>query len=452
MIQSDPWSVRLCLSFAGVLERLEQTKKRHSRLAFSCNTRYKVFVIKKIYECKGWSVAGTILRDFKLYVNLVIDQRYKFYCTKCHTRLWMHAARKVKVKDLPASGYPVYIEAEVFHSHCPHCGAYHTLRPSTFHASMPYTLRFMREISRLMRRAPARQIARDYGIATSSALRIDRWVLNEEMPEPCMDNVEGIIIDEKYLGDTFGFVTLVLNARTGEPLFLGRGKDGGCLREFFASLTEDQRKAILYLGIDRSNTFRAVARQYLPHVKICYDPYHLVSNMNDVVVKVRKHEVDEHRDEAFKKVVKGTRYLLLVARQKLDAPGRLRLDHLFAANRNLNTAYMLKEQFRAIFQQRDENAATWSLIEWIRMAMASKVPLIKNFARGIRDKFNDIINSFRYHINSARIEAMNADINRVQARCCGLFDLRYLFLKLRQFYFLRSILFYVKPRRVLQQN
>ncbi|MCH5285021.1 MAG: transposase [Akkermansiaceae bacterium] len=108
--------------------------------------------------------------------------------------------------------------------------------------------------------------------------------------------------------------------------------------------------------------------------------------------------------------------------------------------------------FRAIFRQSNDEANTWSLIEWIRMAMASKVPLIKNFARGIRDKFNDIINSFRYHINSARIEAMNADINRVQARCCGLFDLRYLFLKLRQFYFLRSILFYVKPRRVLQQN
>lgn len=203
---------------------------------------------------------------------------------KCHTRLWMHAARKVKVKDLPASGYPVYIEAEVFHSRCPHCGACFTFRPSTFHAKMPYTLRFMRELTRLMRRAPARQIARDYGIAASSALRIDRWALSEEMPEPCMDNVEGIIIDEKHLGHTFGFVTLVLNARTGEPLFLGKGKDGACLREFFGSLTPEQRKGILYLGIDRSNSFRAVARLYLPHVKICYDPYHLVSNMNDVVV------------------------------------------------------------------------------------------------------------------------------------------------------------------------
>ena len=78
----------------------------------------------------------------------------------CTNSLMDACARMVKVKDLSASGYPVYIEAEVFRSHCPHCDTYHTFRPSTFHASMPYTLRFMREISKLMRRAPARQIAR----------------------------------------------------------------------------------------------------------------------------------------------------------------------------------------------------------------------------------------------------------------------------------------------------
>lgn len=204
--------------------------------------------------------------------------------------------------------------------------------------------------------------------------------------------------------------------------------------------------------MDRSNTFRSVALRYLPHVKICYDPYRPGSNMNDVVAKVRSREADEHRDEAFKKTVKGTRHLLLASRQKPDTPGRLRPDRLFAVNRNLNVAYMLKEQFLAIFRQRNEEVAIWSLIEWIRMAAASKVSLIKKFAEGVRDKFNDIVNSLRYHINSARIESMNADINRVQEQCCGLFDLHCLFHKLRQFYFLGSVLLFVTPpRQTLQQ-
>ena len=117
---------------------------------------------------------------------------------------------------------------------------------------------------------------------------MDRWVLSQEMPQPCMDGVDAIIVDEKYFGASHGYNTLVLNARSGEPLFMGKGRNGQCLEAFFMSLTQEQRQGILYLGIDRSNTYRSVALRCLPNVKICYDPYHLVSNMNGVVDDVRR--------------------------------------------------------------------------------------------------------------------------------------------------------------------
>ena len=164
-----------------------------------------------------------------------------------------------------------------------------------------------------------------YCYQLNSSHRSLGWVLSQEMPAPCMVNVESIIINEKHLGHTFVFVTLMLNVKSVEPLFLGRVKDGACFREFFCSLTAEQKAGILYLWIARTNTFWASARHYPPHVKICYDPYHLVGNMNDVVVKARNHEMDQHREGEFKKVVKGTRYLLRAARQKLDASVRLRL-------------------------------------------------------------------------------------------------------------------------------
>ena len=65
---------------------------------------------------------------------------------------------------------------------------------------MKFTLRLIREVSRLMPRAPAKQVASDYGISLSSALRMDRWVLSQEMPQPCMDGVDAIIVDEMHLG------------------------------------------------------------------------------------------------------------------------------------------------------------------------------------------------------------------------------------------------------------
>ena len=45
--------------------------------------------------------------------------------------------------------------------------------------------------------------------------------------------------------------------------------------------------------------------------------------------------------------------------------------------------------------------------------------------------------STRYKINSAKIEAANAMIKRIQSKACGIFDVVYLFLKLRQIYYLR---------------
>ena len=67
------------------------------------------------------------------------------------------------------------------------------------------------------------------------------------------------------------------------------------------------------------------------------------------------------------------------------------------------------------------------------------------------EQFNEVINGIRYRINSARIESANAAIKRIQAKACGLFDVRYLFLKLRQVYFLRLQRKHKTPRSYYQQ-
>ena len=71
------------------------------------------------------------------------------------------------------------------------------------------------------------------------------------------------------------------------------------------------------------------------------------------------------------------------------------------------------------------------------MCMKSKVRQLKRFAKGISEKFNGIIYGIRYRLHSARIESANAAIKRIQSKACGLADMEYLFLKMRQVHFLR---------------
>lgn len=92
-----------------------------------------------------------------------------------------------------------------------------------------------------------------------------------------------------------------------------------------------------------------------------------------------------------------------------------------------------------------------SLISWIKMSVASGIPLLKRFAIGIADKFNGIMNGIRYGVNSARIESANAAIKRIMSRSCGLGDSHYLFDKLRQAFFLRHPFLRLKLIPICQQ-
>lgn len=146
----------------------------------------------------------------------------------------------------------------------------------------------MRLLSRSLVHTPARFLQDEYSISYSTILRIDKEVLENDIPKPEMEDVQGVLIDEKHVGASQGFVTVCLNASAGEPLEMVRDKDSHCLDDFFNKFNDEEKRKIKYLGIDRSNAYRAAAIQHLPHIKVCYDAYHLVSNMNQVLDKIRR--------------------------------------------------------------------------------------------------------------------------------------------------------------------
>jgi hypothetical protein len=108
----------------------------------------------------------------------------------------------------------------------------------------------MRLLSRFLVHTSARFLEEEYSICYTTILRIDKEVLENEIPKPKMKNVQGILIDEKFLGSSQGFVTVCLNAATGEPLEMVRGRDSQCLDNFFSRFDEKERR--------KSNTLASI--------------------------------------------------------------------------------------------------------------------------------------------------------------------------------------------------
>ncbi len=140
-----------------------------------------------------------------------------------------------------------------------------------------------------------------------------------------------------------------------------------------------------------------------------------------------------------KELICGNRYLLLKSPEKLSVPAQEKLALLLKSNETLNKTYLLKEQFRAIFKIKDALEAQLALVSWIKMAFKSGISRVQKIARKIELHFRQIANAFVYKVNSGKIEATNATLKRIISKACGVSDVDYLFLKLKQhFYFYRA--------------
>ena len=328
----------------------------------------------------------------------------------------------------PASFVGVLYEA--VQGYCQSCGRYETVRPLGIVEQHLATLRLMRQVSLLCRWLPVQRVCELVAVTPATAYRYDRYILQTELPAPQLDGLEALLIDEKHLGKA-GFVTLVLNARTGELLWLteGRGKDA--LAGFFAKLSAEQKSSIAVVGIDRSGAYRSAVETYLPQADIVFDKFHLIANLGQVIDQVRRR-TQAQADAEGRAFLKGQRYNLLRNPENLSSDGRQQLETLLSANLDLSVAYLLKDAFRQVWTYTYRKCADKRLTGWISMAIQSGVPELKRFATGLTEAKEQILNFCQHRITSARIEAFNTIVSRVIHKACGVANLDLLFLKLRQ--------------------
>jgi len=331
-----------------------------------------------------------------------------------------------------ATANVVAVRYEAVQGYCKTCKHYETKRPLEIADHHRATLRLMRHVSLLNRWLPASKVSELLpAISTATAWRYDRYILQTELPEPRLEGVEGLLIDEKYLGASRGFITLVLNAESGELLYLAKGKDQDVLDDFFSRLSQEQKAGIKAVGIDRAGAYRKAVEKALPKAEIVYDKFHLIANYNEVIDKVRRR-TQATADKEGRAFIKGQRYNLYRNPENLPPDAAENLKELLDANREIAMAYQLKDFLKQIWTYSYARCAEKVLIRWVESAMETGVAEIHRFAKGLLKAKDQIISYCRHGITSAKIEAFNRTIARVLHKTCGVSNLDHFFLKLRQ--------------------
>jgi transposase len=387
--------------------------------------------LRSLYESEGYRVESVNTDPERAQVTLLWDERRVPRCGQCGQSMRINRKTRQGAMDLPLGPASfVLVVYEAVQGYCRHCCHYETVRPLQIVEQHTATLRLMRYISRLCRWLPVQRVCELVPVPPMTAYRYDRYILQTELPTPKLDGIEALLIDEKHLGRA-GFVTLVLNARTGELLWMAEGRGKDALDGFFAKLTAAQKASIAAVGIDRSGAYRAAVEAHLPDADIVFDKFHLISNLGEVIDKVRRR-TQAQTDAEGRALLIVQRYNLLRNPENLSTDGRRELKLLLAANRDLSIVYLLKDAFKAVWTYTYRRSADKCLTNWIAMAVESGVGELARFARGLIAAKEQILNFCEHRITSARIEAFNTIVSRVIHKACGVANLDFLFLKLRQ--------------------
>src|SRR5262249_1980119 len=157
------------------------------------------------------------------------------------------------------------------------------------------------------------------------------------------------------------------------------------------------------------------------------DHFHVIKLFNDKLSALRRelyHELTSNQD---RKVLKGTRWLLLKNPENLDddRDERRRLEEALRLNRPLATAYYLKEDLRQIWRQTNQCTARRVLRDWLARARASGIRVLVQFADTLEEHQQGILAYYDYPISTGPLEGTNTKIQLMKRQAYGFRDLAF---------------------------
>ena len=336
------------------------------------------------------------------------------------------------MRDLSCGDTRVYLELEVRCVHCRHCGAVKRERLDFLADNPLYTKRFAYFVGRRCRASPIRDVARELALDWHTVKELDKQYMRAQLTRAGHPAPRVIGIDEVSVRKGHVYRIVVSDLLRGRAIWFGGvDRSEASLAEFYAWLGEKKARRIRLAVMDMWKPFRKATASAAPQAAILFDKFHVLRHLGKALDEVRKSEYARlaGKDRRF---IKGSKYTLLSHRENLTTEGRAALKTLLAANRRLNTAYLLKESFGQLWGYRREGWARRFFEHWRASLKWQRLPSYQKFAEMVERHWDGIAAYCKPENKVALgfVEGLNNKIRVIQRRAYGLRDEEYLRLKI----------------------
>jgi transposase len=283
-----------------------------------------------------------------------------------------------------------------------------------------------------------------------------------------------LAVDEFLIEHGHRYCTIVIDADTGELLYLEKGKRKEQLRHFFKWVGDGFMGGVEAITMDMNTNYSVAVKERYPSIAICYDTFHIIQWFNSQVVEsMRRGEAGRLRKEADKSYGKGdkeggdalmeerrllfdSRFLLLANDKTLKAKDRLnrqlnreakeqaekdgrnpsevgkrkednleRRETILKANENIQCCVRAREDLKEILESSSPDEMRERLTEWVGINSRLGIMQLTRFTKTITTRMEGIVSKATHRISSGIIEGTNAFIKNLRRSAFGYQDFDY---------------------------
>lgn len=331
-----------------------------------------------------------------------------------------------KLHNLPIGKKKTFLSLTIQRYLCKECKKVFQADIPFTHGNVSYTYRFSRYIIDLFRLgATISDIAKHLGVGWDMIKDIHKKYLKRKYANPDLSKVKRIGIDEFAVRKGHVYKTIVVDLDTGRIIYVGDGRGSSSLTDFWKRLKRRGIQLELVTS-DMSAAYILAVKENAPEATHVYDKFHVVQLVNEAVDKVRRSVWNQETDLEKRKLIKGTRWMLLSKNlDKYDEAARNRFENILQTNEPLFKAYYLKEDLCQIWTQKDKKAGEEQLKYWCERAQESKLPAMVKAANSLLAKRTGILAWYDCKVTNAILEGTNNKVKVIKRKGYGYRDDEY---------------------------
>ena len=337
-----------------------------------------------------------------------------------------------RVRDLSCGDRRIFLELEVRRVECRSCGKVKQEKLDWLADNPFYTKRFAFYVGRRCQASTIKALADELHLDWQTVKDLEKQYLREQLRRAGSPAPKAIGIDEISIRKGHTYRIVVSDLIRHRPIWFG-GKDRSqaSMDEFFKSLGERKSTGIRLAVMDMWKPFRNSTERNAPQAAVLFDKFHVLRQLSKALDSVRKSEYARLTGKP-RRFIKGQKYALLSHPENLTADGRAQLGLLLKANKRLNTAYVLKEQFGLLWTYTRAAWARRFFETWRASLKWQRLRPYERFAAMIDRHWDGLAAYCRPEnkVSLGFVEGFNNKIRVIQRRAYGLRDEEYLRLKI----------------------